>query len=111
MDQDEKCLLHEKQLEDMCAEQNKQNGWFKASAVLVTIAVLVVGSLCGLILGKLGAIQTLLSDNRVIQAEFKGKLETHEKRIGDIEERNKVIDGYGYQARDRQNFNPEKLSK
>jgi hypothetical protein len=89
---DEECVAHEKRQDAMDNELHKQSGWFKASAALISIAIIIIGSLSGMILSKLGNIQILLSDNRVAMAQFNEKIINHDKRISDIEERNKFID-------------------
>jgi len=91
-DTDEECVAHEKRIDGIDNEIHKQSGWFKASAILLSIAVIVLGSLCSLILNKLGTIEGLMADNKVTTAEFSMAIKNMDKRISDIEERNKYID-------------------
>lgn len=89
---DEECIAHEKRLGEVDNEVHKQSGWLKAAAGLLSIAVLSIGAFNGVILSKLTLIEAMLSDSKVIMAEHAKDIKSIDKRVCDIEERNKYID-------------------
>jgi hypothetical protein len=88
----EECQIHEDRLNEVSGEVSKQSGWLKASAIIVTIAMIIVSGFSGLILTKLAEITGMLSDTKVTLAQHTEKILTLDKRVSDVEERNKYID-------------------
>ena len=87
--EDESCALHEERLDDMETDIAKQSGWLKASAGLVTAVSIAVSILCTVIIGKLGNIETLLSDSKVVLMQHSEQIKSIDSRVHDIEERHK----------------------
>ena len=71
---------------------SKQEGWFKTSAWVISIAVLVIGGLSGVILGKLSAIESLLTTAQVVQGRLEERYIALDKRVSDIEKKHDTID-------------------
>jgi len=71
---------------------SKQEGWFKTSAWVISIAVLVIGSLSGVILGKLTAIEAMLTSSQVVQGRLDERYNALDKRLSSIEQRHEMID-------------------
>jgi cytoskeletal protein RodZ len=76
-------------------EVSKQEGWFKTSAWVISIAVLVIGGLSGIILGKLTAIESKLTDYQVSIAEVKKDVVALQADVKKIEERHTWLDQNG----------------
>ncbi len=91
-ERDAECDAHEKRLDDVDNEVHKQSGWLKASAILLTIGIVIVGILNNNISTKLTSIQNMLSDTKVLLAQHAEQIKTLEFRVNNIEERNKYID-------------------
>jgi len=66
---------------------SKQEGWFKTSAWVIGLATLVIGGLSGVILGKLSAIESLLTSAQVVQGRLEERYLSLDKRVGDIEKK------------------------
>lgn len=89
---DFECQEHEKRVNLMDAELSKQSGWLKASALLVLIAMAVIGGLSNLILNKLTSIETLLSDSKVTMMKHEMSINSLDVRVKSIESRHLFID-------------------
>ena len=74
---------------------SKQEGWFKTSAWVISIAVMVIGGLSGVILSKLSAIEALLTTSQISIAEVKKDVQSLDGRVRDIEERHRWLDQNG----------------
>lgn len=90
--EDIECLDHDQRINDVEKEASKQSGWIKASAALLSIAVVIIGAFAGMINTKLTNIEGLLNDNKVVMMQYSEQIKTLEFRVRDIEERNKYID-------------------
>jgi hypothetical protein len=89
---DEECLAHEERLDSVDNEVHKQSGWLKASAILLTVAILITGWLSSSILTKLSGIEGMLSDTKVNMMQHTEQIKNLDMRVRDIEDRNKYID-------------------
>lgn len=74
---------------------SKQEGWFKTSAWVIGIAVVVIGGLSGIILGKLTAIEAMLTTSAVVQGRLEERFLALDKRVSDIEKRHDYLDQQG----------------
>lgn len=70
----------------------KQSGWFKTSAWVIGIATLSIGGLSGIILGKLSAIEALLTSSQVVQGRLEEKFNAIDRRVSDIERKHETLD-------------------
>ena len=89
---DEECLAHEERLDSVDNEVHKQSGWLKASAILLTVAILITGWLSSSILTKLSGIEGMLSDTKVNMMQHTEQIKNLDIRVRGIEDRNKYID-------------------
>lgn len=71
---------------------SKQEGWFKTSTWVVSIAVMVIGGLSGVILGKLSSIEALLTAAQVVQGRLEERYIALDKRVSDIEKKHDTIE-------------------
>lgn len=69
-----------------------QAGWFKTSAWVIGVAVVVIGGLSGVILGKLSAIEALLTSSQVVQGRLEERYLALDKRMESLEKKHDYID-------------------
>ena len=98
---DADCLLHEKRADVMEQELKKQEGWLKASAGIVTVVSMAIGVLCSVIIGKLGTIETLLTDSKVVMMQHSEQIKQLQGDVKELQERHKFEDQRVYKQGDR----------
>ena len=92
---DEDCRVHEARLDHVDKTVSKQSGWFKTAAVVFSICGTILGGMCGLILSKLTAIESLLSKTDVTLGRHEERLLNVESDIKEIKERHRYLDQNG----------------
>jgi hypothetical protein len=97
---DVECQAHEKRADIMEQELKKQEGWLKASAGIVTVVSFAIGILCSVIISKLGAIESLLTDSKVILMQHSEQIKGVQRDVSAIQERHKYEDQSGHQRGD-----------
>lgn len=97
---DEECRRHEDRMDELEIDIGRQSGWLKASAGLVTIVSLAVSILCSIIISKLGTIESLLTDSKVVLMQHSEQIKSVQKDISVIQERHKYEDQSGHQRGD-----------
>lgn len=89
---DADCILHERRADLMEQELKKQEGWLKASAGIVTVVSMAIGVLCSVIISKLGVIESLLTDSKVVMMQHSEQIKTLQGDVKELQERHKFED-------------------
>lgn len=85
----------DQEIHTLTANVSKQSGWLKAAAGFSGIVILALGSLNGVILGKLTAIEAMLTTSAVVQGRLEERYISLEKRVENIEKRHDTLDMNG----------------
>lgn len=95
-ERDQECIEHEKRMDKVDADVNKQSGWLKASAGFTGVAMMIIGSFSSTIINKLNTIESLLTDSKISIAQHTEQIKGLDQRVRDIEDRHRkdIEDGY-----------------
>jgi hypothetical protein len=88
-------MEHERRMDTVDQDIKKQEGWLKASAGFMTIAMIIVGSLCNVIITKLTTIEGMLGKTDVSIARHEERLSNVESDVKEIKARHTYLDQNG----------------
>lgn len=85
IDRDANCKEHEQNMDRINMKLARQEGWFKAAAGFMSIAVVILGWFGTIIIGQLSSIEKALNKSDVIS-------ERHTQQISNIDARLTIVE-------------------
>ena len=85
IERDANCKEHEKDMDKINIKLSKQEGWFKAAAGFMSIAVIILGWFGTIIIGQLSSIDKALNNSSVVNERHTQQIENLSSRVFTIE--------------------------
>lgn len=93
--QDTDCAEHDRRLDDVEINHQKLESRWTSMLWFIGIAVIGLGGFNSVILSKVTAIESLLTDSKVVQMQHSEQIKALQQDVKDIQERHKYLDQNG----------------